>query len=104
MTERGVNTGTRASDINVSQWAHIDALLTLFLMYSYDINWVIASTLYPGRPGEADGLCDCRMRMRVRAHRLVDGFAGSLVGQYQLASLTHPCCGCIFSLSPSEKV
>ena len=57
-------------------------------MYSYNINWVIASTLYPGRIGEADGLCDRRARMRVRAHELVYGFAGSLVGQSQLASLT----------------
>ena len=58
-------------------------------MYSYDINWVIDSTMYPGRPGEADGLCDRRARTRVRAHGLVDGFAGSLVGQYQLSSLTQ---------------
>ena len=58
------------------------------LIYSYDINWLIASTPYPGCLGSADGLCDFCARMHVRVHRVVDGFAGSLVGQSQLASLT----------------
>ena len=40
---------------------------------------------YPGRPGAADG---CVIAARVRVHGLVDGFAGSLVGQSQLVSLT----------------
>ena len=74
--------------INVSQWAHVDVLLTWILIYSYDVNWLIASTPYSVRLGLADGLCNRRACTYVRAHWLVDGFAGSLVCQYQLVSLT----------------
>ena len=88
----------------VSQWAHVDVLLTWILIYSYDITWLIASTPYHGRLGLADGLCNLCAFTRVRAQWLVFGFAGSLVCQYQLVSLTQPCCGCIFALYPLEKV
>ena len=71
--------------LTVSQWDHVDALLTWILIYSYDVNW---RTPYSGRLGLADGLCSCCARTRMRVHWLVDGFAGSLVCQYQLASLT----------------
>ena len=86
---------------NVSQWVHVDALLTWILIYSYDVNWRMP---YSGRLGSADGLCNRRARTRVRTHFVLDESAGSLVCQYQLESLTHPCCGCIFALSPSGKV
>ena len=62
----------------VSQWAHVDALLTWFLIYSYDINRIIASTPYPRRPGEVDGFCDRRARTRVRAYARAR--TGSLMG------------------------
>ena len=71
----------------VSQWAHVDALLTWIIIYSYDVNWC---TPYTGRLGSADSLCNRRAHMCVRAHWLLDGFAGSLVCLYQLASLTPP--------------
>ena len=71
----------------VSQWAHVDALITWILIYSYDVNWC---TPYSGRLGSADSLCNRRARVRVCAHWLLDDFAGSLVYQYQLASLTPP--------------
>ena len=77
--------------IDFSQWAHVDALLTWILIYSYDVNWLIASTPYSGRLGSGDGLCNRRARTRVRTHWLINVFAGSLVCQYQLESLTHPC-------------
>ena len=64
------------------QWAHVYELLMWILIYSYDINWLIASTPYPGRLILVDGLCDRRVRTRVRAHGFIDGFAGSLVYQY----------------------
>ena len=93
--------GRRLQGHSVSQWAHFDALLKWILIYSYDVNWLIASTPYPGRLGWADIFFNRRARMRVRAHWLVDGFTGLFVCQYQLLSLSHPFCGCIFALSPS---
>ena len=65
----------------VSQWAHVDALLTWILIYSYDVNWLIASTPYSGHLVLADGLCNRRACTRVQTLLLVDGFAGSLVCQ-----------------------
>ena len=71
--------------LTVSQWDHVDALLTWILIYSYDVNW---RTPYSWRLGSADSLCNCRARTRVRAHWLLDGSVDSLLCQYQLASLT----------------
>ena len=90
------------SPIYVSQWAQVDALLTWILIYSYNINWLIASTPYPGRLGLADGLCNRRVRTRVRAHWLVDGFVSSLVCQYQLVSLTILWCQSVLFWLPKE--
>ena len=50
---------------DVSQWAHVDALLTWILIYSYNVNWLIASTPYSRRLGSADGLCNLRACTRV---------------------------------------
>ena len=84
--------GVKELESTVSQWAHADVLSTWILIYSYDVNWLIASTPYSVRLGLADGLCNRCVCTYVRAHWLVDGFAGSLVCQYQLASLTEiPC-------------
>ena len=79
--------GIKELESTVSQWDHVDALLTWIIIYSSDINW---RTSYYGRLRSADGLCNCRARTRVCAHWILDGFAGSLVCQYQLASLTPP--------------
>ena len=79
--------GVKELESTVSQWAHVDALLTWIIIYSYDVNW---RTPYSGHLGSADSLCNRRARTRARAHWLLDGFAGSLVCQYQLASITPP--------------
>ena len=62
--------------VAVRHWAHVDALLTWILIYSYGVNW---RTPYSGRLGSADVLCNFRAHTRVHAHWLLDGFAGSLV-------------------------
>ena len=70
----------------VSQWAHVDALLTWILIYSYNVNW---RTPYSGYLGSADGFCNRCGCTCVHAHWFLEEFACSLVCQYQLASLTH---------------
>ena len=80
----------QVADVSVSQWTHVDALLTWILIYNYDVNWLIAITLYSGCLRLADGLCNPRTRTHVCMHWLVDGFTGSLVCQYHLGSKTKP--------------
>ena len=58
---------TGTENITVSQWANVDELLTWFLIYGYNINWLIARS-YPARPGVADGCVICRAHARARAY------------------------------------